>query len=524
MKSFLKTNFLLILILGLALFFRFWQINHLPDGLFPDEAANGLDVNSILHGDLRPFYERGNGREALFFYVIAAVVNFFGRGPWQHHVVSAAFGFFEVLATYFLTKRMFGKKPALFAAFFMAVASYAVTISRTAFRANTLPLFTTLTLLFLIKFFQDRTKKAKSRAAIFAGIFFALGFYTYIAYRVMLGLFLFFTVIILFANRGQILKTIRGHLTYISQFTLAFLIFIFPIARYFYSHPDEFAGRAGNVSIFSKDLNHGDILGTLLQVSKATILSFFTVGDSNWRHNVSGFPFLSPLISPFFAAALIVFTVSVFTLLVQAYRKKIEKKTAYQALVAFWFWIMLLPEITTAEGIPHGLRLIGVIPAIFILAGWTFYTLWEHLRRNYRLAIPGVLLLGSFLGAYLIYNYYLYFQVAAKSPDYYYAFRSDLTTVSRYLNQRNFKNKTFLSLDKFSVQTVDYFTTETSQPYILVDPASTFQVKLSAGDEVVFTMSTLYDRIKFMQYHPEAKLVRIERNKFGEIIMLVYEK
>ncbi|MBX4191491.1 MAG: glycosyltransferase family 39 protein, partial [Candidatus Doudnabacteria bacterium] len=161
MKKFIKNNWPLLLILILAGIYRFWQINHLPGGLFPDEAANGLDINSIFKGDLQPFYERGNGREALFFYVIAIPVAIFGRGPWQHHIVSAGFGFATVLATYFLAKRMFGQRVALLSSFFMAVSSYAVTVERTAFRANTVPFFCTMTLLFLVKFFQTEDKKSK---------------------------------------------------------------------------------------------------------------------------------------------------------------------------------------------------------------------------------------------------------------------------------------------------------------------------------------------------------------------------
>ena len=56
---------LLGIILAVAVFFRFYKIGSMPEGLFPDEAANGQDALSILNGDTRPFYERGLGREAL---------------------------------------------------------------------------------------------------------------------------------------------------------------------------------------------------------------------------------------------------------------------------------------------------------------------------------------------------------------------------------------------------------------------------------------------------------------------------
>src|SRR3989344_7292169 len=186
MAKFLKGNFVLLLILFAAGVFRFLLITQVPGGLFPDEAANGLDVNSILRGQHQPFFERGNGREGMFFYLLSLSVLLFGRGHWQHHIVSAGIGFFEVLTAYFLARRLFGKNVALLATFFMAVSSYAVTMSRTSFRANLVPLFTTLTLLFVIKVYQEKDLRKKYLSALGAGISFGLGFYTYISFRMMI--------------------------------------------------------------------------------------------------------------------------------------------------------------------------------------------------------------------------------------------------------------------------------------------------------------------------------------------------
>ena len=520
----IKSNWALLVILALALFFRFWQINHLPGGLFPDEAANGLDVNSIFRGHIQPFFERGNGREALFFYFEALSVLFFGRGVWQFHIVSAAFGFASVVAIYFLAKRMFGKRTALLASFFLAVSSYAVTVTRTAFRATTVPLISTLTIFFLVKFFQAKDTKSKYWSAALAGLFFGLGFYTYTSFRMMLPLVVGFLFLLFLGFRNQWKELFRQYSKYKLVFAAAFLITISWITIYFIHHPKSFVGRAGQISVFSKDLNHGDLIGTVVDVFKKTILSFFTQGDLNWRQNVSGFPFLSPFISVFFALALIVFTIGIFRLLKQIWQQNIEEKTFYQALVGCWFWFMLVPEITTAEGIPHGLRLTGVIAPMFILTAWGVNWLWEKMPHHPHIKFEKLLFATIFFSAIVVYNFALYFGVAASSAENYYAFRSDLTDVSNYLNQRNLKDRTYLSLDKFSVQTTDYLTTDTNQPYILVDPAHTYEVKLKKTDQVIFTESTLFDREKFLQYHPTAKLVREDRNQFGQIIMLVYQQ
>ena len=263
MAKFIRSNFALICVLLVAAFFRYWQITALPAGLFPDEAANGLDVNSILSGNVQPFYERGNGRESLFFYFLALSVALFGRGPWQHHIVSAGFGLATVLIAYLLTKRLFGKNVALVAAFLLAVSSYAVTLSRTAFRANTVPLFAALTLLLLVIFFQTRKDKTKLWALAGAGTSFALGFYTYISFRMMVPLLAGIFVILAFGVRDRLKVELAQYRKHILVFAASFVMAFAPLGYYFITHPGTFVGRAGQVSVFSKDLNQGDIFGSI---------------------------------------------------------------------------------------------------------------------------------------------------------------------------------------------------------------------------------------------------------------------
>ena len=523
MKKFLREHWIIISIMLVATFFRLWQIGSYPGGLFPDEAANGLDINMMFDGQIDPFYERGNGREALFFYVIAFVVMLFGRGVWQHHIVSSGFGIAEVYTTYLLTNRLFGKRIAYLASFLMAVSSYAVTMNRTAFRANTIPLFTTLTLYFLVKFFQETERRVKLWAAFWAGISFGLGFYTYISYRMMVPLLVGFAILIAFGFRDQWRtwgEYIKGKMVFLFGFILSF----FWLGYYFWTHPGSFIGRAGQVSIFNEQLNNGDIVGTFINVFKLTMISFFKNGDLNYRHNVSGFAFLSPFVSPFFFIGLVIFSWAMFVMLKEVWQKRLTFNTTAKALIAVLFWFMLAPEVTTAEGIPHGLRLIGVIPAIFIISAYGIMLVWDKISSYSRLQLTKIIIPVFFLSGVFVYNYYLYFGVAVGSPDYYYAFRSDLTTVSEYINNRNNKAQTYLSLDKFSVQTVDYLTTEKARPFELLDPANTYQVQLENGDQVVFTMSSLYDIKKFSQAHPDARMINETKNEFDHIIMRVYEK
>ena len=123
----------------------------------------------------------------------------------------------------------------------------------------------------------------------------------------------------------------------------------------------------------------------------------------------------------------------------------------------------------------------------------------------------------------LAYDWNLYFRVSANSPDFYYAYRSDLTLVSDYLNQRNKKEQTYLVLDPYSVQTPEFLTAQNNQPYVLVDPASSYQTVLPEGGQIVFTQSTIFDAIKFEEYNPKASIAVQKYNQFNQEIMRVYE-
>ena len=505
-------------ILALAAFFRFYLIKQMPGGLFPDEAANGLDINNIFRGHIQPFFGRGNGREALFFYIEAASVWLFGHGVWQLHLASATIGVLSVLGAYFFTARLFDKKTALLAAFLMAVNAWHTVLSRTAFRAILVPLFTSFAFYFIARIIQAKSRKEEIWSAVFAGAFLAGGIYTYIAYRVLAAALVFFAAVLLIADRKQDFFWWKKYQRAFFIAVVSGIIVFSPLAYYFAKHPGSFAGRASQVSVFNKDLNRGHLLATELSVAKKTVLGFFTRGDLNWRQNVSGDPFLPPLVSPFFGVAMLVIIWLSLKFIWQAFSgKQNNSHLKYLVLMAL-FWFMAIPELATDEGIPHGLRLIGVIPMVFTISAVgiiycckAVLKLWHPKWMEYLYMLVFVL----FLATIALQSYEAYFVYAYNSPQNFAAFRSDLTTVSDYLNRHPDRAHTFLVLDQFSMQTVDYLTSVSGNPYIEVDPANAYKLHLRKGDKIIFTASTLFDSIKFNQYHKNVKVIGIAHNKFG---------
>lgn len=556
----------------------------MPGGLFPDEAANGLDINLMQAGHLQPFYERGNGREALFFYEEWASISLFGKGPWQHHIVSALIGLLSVIMCFFVVRKLFslgvedrdaeGKNKAiniaLLAAFLMAVSTWHIVLSRTAFRAIQIPLFSSLTFYFLIAAYQAKSRKAQLIFSFLTGAAFAGGFYTYIAFRITAPLLfgLLFWPLLGKIRARQFWKTVISYKLLVISFIIGFIFVFYPLGKYFYEHPGSFVGRAGQVSVFNPSLYTvngeqstgkpplGAVLPVIVEIFKTQMLGFFTQGDLNWRSNISGQPFLSQLYSPFFAIGLII--VSFFMLW---YFFAPAKRNYYWKyfLLGAWFWLMLMPVITTAEGIPHGLRSIGVIPPVFIISAWALYEfalivyklhkkIWERVCFHYkdpqwikdnhftpprmRMVNLGLkLVVVVFILGLTSQAYFLYFVYAANSPENFYYFRSDLTPVSEYLVKRCDKAHTYLILDKFSVQTTDYLTSNwhgnfsdpCNVPYKQVDPENSWELKnLTPADEIVFTQSSMFDTKKFKQYHPDAYLQKEVRNKFGQSVLAVY--
>jgi 4-amino-4-deoxy-L-arabinose transferase-like glycosyltransferase len=176
-----KTLFLLLVILVIAAFFRVWKLNEIPPGLYPDVAINGTQAFETLKTrNFKLFYPENNGREGLIMWLIALSFWIFGVSIWSIKIVAAIFGTLTVLGLFLLIKELFNNENlALLASFFLATSFSHTLFSRIGFRAILLPFVLVFSFYFLFKGFRKR----KIRDFIIAGLFFGIGFYTYISFR-----------------------------------------------------------------------------------------------------------------------------------------------------------------------------------------------------------------------------------------------------------------------------------------------------------------------------------------------------
>ena len=414
----------LLLILALAGFFRLWQIDSVPPGLYPDEAMNGNDaIETLSSNQFKIFYPENNGREGLFVWLIAFVFKILGPTAWSLRLVSAIFGIFTVLGLYLLTKEIFSLTRlskqyspsviALLSSFFLAISFWHINFSRIGFRAILVPFLMCFSFYFLLKAFR----KNSTLDYIWSGIFFGLGFYTYIAFRVA----------VLILGIVVLLKTINDwkwiwRKSYLLFLTI--LIVALPIGIHFLDTPQDFIGRAGGVSVFNAE---EPIKAFGISTIK-TLGMFNFVGDWNWRHNLAGSPMLIWPIGVLFIIGFILIIKNMFSQI----RRPIFENLPNILLLA-WFFVMLLPAVLTNEGSPHALRTIGVIPVICILAA--FGLIWiisKLIQFNKKLVWFAMVV---FLIYPTVFNFNKYFYQWGKNPNVSSAFRNDLVVLTNYLNE-----------------------------------------------------------------------------------------
>ncbi len=423
------------LILLIGLFFRFYQINQIPPGLYPDEAINANDAWSAWQNkNFAWFYPENNGREGLFINLIALSMGIFGHHFWAVKIVSALIGWLTLLGFYFLVKAfwkilgyqgVYVKHFALLATFFLATSFWAINFSRIAFRAVLVPFCLVWAAFFILRGFNKQQNSQFSWDFALAGIFLGLGFHSYIAFRIAPLVFLPIFLVSLW--QWIKLKEKRKSI-FLNWLVLLFffIVLLSPLALYFIHHPSELINRTSQISIFSAN----SPIKEFLIVTGKTILMFNFHGDDNWRHNFSGKPELFWPIGVLFVVGLLANLRQVWL----AIKKHNWDQFWLFFFWPFWFLIMLMPELLTREGIPHSLRAIGVLPVVYFWVTWGIVFLFNYLNRclNRQLILG---LGGIFLVIVLSHQFWYYFIAWGKNPNVAGAFRYDLALKGKQISQ-----------------------------------------------------------------------------------------
>lgn len=356
-----------VAVIGIAIFYRYWQLPNIPYEMTSDHVEKLFDVKDVLDGEWRVFFPRNTGRESMQFYLAAATAHFVGLNHLALKLGTAFMGVVAVVGTYCFARELVNAQVGLLAAFFMAVGKWAVEISRVGLRFPFAPAFTAWSLFFAVRALRHQRRNDY----LLCGIMLGLGLHTYSPFRVVppfvfaiLGLAWLWRL-----WRGEDEGGLRHLLAAFGAMLLVFL----PLGRYMLENGQMFWYRTLTRMGEAEQPIEGSPIAIFLGNVRTMLLSFNWQGDNVWVNTVPGDTLLDPI-----SAALLVLGCAVALVLLVRWRQ-------YRWLMAFAaFFALTLPS-TLALAFPienpSVVRMGALQPVVYTLVALGLYALAHRARR-----------------------------------------------------------------------------------------------------------------------------------------------
>jgi len=358
----LKSKIGIIILIWIAAWLRFWQLDTIPPGLWFDESYNGLDVVWMRNTGAWPIFLLGNnGREALYHYLLLGATTLWGDSAYTLRFVSAWLGVLAIALIIRWANGLFegphkGWLTMLTAAG-LTVSFWAVLMNRTAYRANLMPLL----VMAVSYFFWRGWKTERYHDYAWAGLCLGVGQYTYFSARLLplaFGGFVILQTLLLWRTERARLKRLWLGLLLMS---VASGMVALPMLNFMFNNPTAFWGRVQQVRVKT------DVLTHLL----AAMRLFIDGQDPNWRHHFVGRPMFDIL-------SIMAFWVGLGT----AMRRIAQPAHQFLLILLFVMW---LPA-PLADPPIHTLRLAGILPPYYALVALGLVSVVE-LSQNWQSAM-----------------------------------------------------------------------------------------------------------------------------------------
>ena len=396
---------------------RLYRLSEIPPALFFDEGAHGLDALRVLQGEHAVFFPENYGREGLIVYAVALAIAFLGRTLLAVRLPTALASAGTVYVVFWLGRLLFGKDESGrstpwrgllvggVSAGLLAVSIGQTIIGRTAWRANFLPLLLSLCFALLWWGWQQRSWQRVALAGVCAGLL----PYTYIPARFAPFLFLFFGLSFLLPFRSVTRKRMRVELPWVGIFLGVAALVAAPLFVHFALHPEHFFIRSSQLWVFDTARSQGDPLAAFLGNVWGHLSTFGFRGDPSFHDP----PLLNPWEAFFFwlGVALAVW--------------RWQRRPAYRLLL-LWLGVLILPALLAREGNEansNTLRMIGAVPAIYLLIGVGVWEACRFLQERYfqKDAAKAAFAMGAVVSGLILAqaanSYHTYFQKMAHAPE-----------------------------------------------------------------------------------------------------------
>lgn len=235
-----RWTILVLLALGIGVFFRFYLLNAVPSQMVSDHAEKLWDVKDLLEGQTRIYFPRNTGREFFQMYLTAGIISLFNTGLTflSLKLGTVLCGVLTLPFIYLIGKEIANKQAGLLAMLFAGIAYWPNLISRIALRFTLYPFFYALTLYFFLR--GINTKRISS--FLLSGLFLGLGLHGYSPFRIV-PILLMLAVLLYVLHVASSEKRRFAVYGLAAAGILAFIVFL-PLLRYSLENPEMFWYRA----------------------------------------------------------------------------------------------------------------------------------------------------------------------------------------------------------------------------------------------------------------------------------------
>jgi len=431
---------LLLLLLLAGSFLRLHDLPQTPPGMTHDEADHGMDAWRVAEGARPLYFTVGYGREPLYDYSTAGLMSFLGPTYLAGRLTAVYFSLILLAGAYAWVRRAFDGQTALLTAAGLAFAFWPVMVARHALRTVTMP---ALFVLAAVLFWRgaEATKgdpthgrnKGHGRLLAFvaAGAILGLTFYTYFPARIMWVLFPTFLAYLALLRRPV---PWRGTaLMLLVAGAIAAPLFAFLAAR------PEAEARLDQLATPLDAATEGNF-EPLLDNALASLRTFTLTGDTLWRYNVPGRPFLPWALGLLLYAGVAIAAVCVVGSLARRRSKRASSlcppaPALFMALA--WFAGGFSPALITGPE-ASTTRVAAMLPVLYLFPAVGLTTLSALAARFARRPLPwllpaSALLLFSFLFTDTMHTY---FNVWGTAPAVQVQYEANVVRAVNYLNGR----------------------------------------------------------------------------------------
>jgi hypothetical protein len=371
---------LLMLVLALTIFARFYALPRIPYGIEGDEAKWTIEVVSVmLDGRHTIQSEYHYPTMPVSFYMQFPFHRLLGPGVLSARIAVATFSVLGSLAFYWLVRELFGPPAALLATTLLAVSLIDVSASRMALVEAHVKFWATAGLALLVHGWRAH----RPFYSCLGGVVLATGLLTYDTFAPVAVVAVVWLVVALADRRASQREWVE-HLTALLTPVVIIAPFVaeYLFGRMQYYDPGRFDWR-------------NNFIGSLLANFLELLQNFWQQPYGDFLFDRSG-PVLNSLLTPFLFLG--------FLLALARIRR------AGYALAALWFALLFFP-VPILTGSPYVRVFYPGVPAIYTLIAVAVLLAWRQVAaalpdtfRPARLALAGLA-----LGGLILLNLYIYF-------------------------------------------------------------------------------------------------------------------